>query len=142
MYKRDLQKQLRLQMSYLISAFFMRGQELCYFYDADSKQWNHTKGVQRISATATFLDDKATSLWVAGGSGHDTLDTSQLLNLTTKLWKRSFRLPLETYGHCMVKINSTTVFLIGGGNNEHGSNKTYFVHILDGGKVIEGIFLF
>jgi hypothetical protein len=75
----------------------------------------------RISAAAAQLQDG--KLLVTGGLG----SASNAEILTGVGWEIIIPLvPVNILTHCMVTVNSTTVMVIGGYQNEHNSGKTFY----------------
>jgi hypothetical protein len=79
----------------------------------------------RVRAAAAQLQDG--TLLVTGGydvSG-SSLNSAELL--TEEGWETNIiSLPVTIFGHCMVTVNSTTVMVIGGVQNDQRSGKTFY----------------
>merc|ERR1711892_1299874 len=88
-------------------------QSSCYLLGRDGS-WVTSSSqmtVQRSWSAAAKLGD---SWWVTGGyDEHGNVLTSTEV-LTGNTWLSSTPLPTPVYGHCMVKINSSHVFIAGG----------------------------
>ena len=63
-----------------------------------------------------------------GSSGSGDLSSSEQLDPKSLQWNTIFPLPEQSYGHCVVSINATTILIIGGGMTTEGSDKTFFFH--------------
>ena len=64
----------------------------------------------------------------SGSSGDSSLGSSEQLDPNSLEWNSGFPLPENSYGHCVVSINDTTILIIGGGTKAAGSTKTFFFH--------------
>ena len=80
---------------------------------------------------------------MTGGSGINpsgSLNTTEQLDPKSLQWNTIFPLPEQSYGHCVVSINATTILIIGGGRLE-GSDRTFFFHYdSNGGKYTASFF--
>ena len=64
--------------------------------------------------------------WITGGKLSNTrTDTTEIVSLTES--KVGVTLPFSVYKHCLVKVNSSTIVLIGGWNGRT-SGETWFFH--------------
>jgi hypothetical protein len=79
----------------------------------------------RLEAAAVQLQDG--KLLVTGGLDGSGISLSSAEMLTKVGWERNIpSLPVTIFRHCMVTVNSTTVMVIGGGQNEQRSGKTFY----------------
>jgi N-acetylneuraminic acid mutarotase len=86
-------------------------------YSLKNKEWvsSYSMNSARAFAAAAQLQDG--KLLVSGGSiGSDQLNSTEVLS--EEGWEKNAPfLPVSIEGHCMVQINSTTVMIIGGSQN-------------------------
>ena len=69
------------------------------------------------------------TMWVTGGEDENFIDlrSTEFVDPTSRTVRPGPKLPKETYAHCLVKINSSTVMLIGGHSDSMGlTNKIWF----------------
>ncbi len=77
----------------------------------------------RYAAAAAQLEDG--KLFVTGGWNNGRLNSAEIL--TEQGWESNIpSLPVTIADHCMVKVNSTTVIVIGGHQNDQISGKTFY----------------
>ena len=92
----------------------------CFRFDRNGSSLL-TKMTRAFHYAASTVLDRDT-LWMTGG-----YTTVSFLRDTTEFVKLDGtsvpgpRLPFETFGHCMVKVNESLVVMIGGWNNDDGS---------------------
>ncbi len=103
------------------------GQEKkCFSYKGASWQESAPLKTGRIyssSSLSPFLQNPH-SLLVVGGGG----DVNTLEHFSVNDWRMDLpKLPVTIQYGCMIKINSTTVMVIGGNQNKQISDKTFFL---------------
>ncbi len=95
-------------------------------YSLENNKWVSSASMnsQRSSAAAVQLKDG--KLLVTGGYRSSAfLNSAEML--TEEGWESNIpALPVTIYGHCMVTVNSTTVMVIGGVQNNPYSGKTFY----------------
>ncbi len=104
----------------------------CYILRNDS--WIETyplsdsKAYMAISPSPFLDDDESNRFFISGGFNRIELDTLEVL--TKNGWEDIKQdLPVNVSRHCMVLLNQTTVFVIGGYNRETlFSNEAYFLN--------------
>jgi hypothetical protein len=81
----------------------------------------------RVDAAAAQLQDG--KLLVTGGGDASASSLKSAEMLIEEGWESNIpSLPVTTYAHCMVNVNSTTVMVIGGTQNSQGySGKTFYL---------------
>jgi hypothetical protein len=80
--------------------------------------------VRAFAAAAQLKDGK---LIVTGGWDDSVSFLNSAEMLTEEGWESNIpSLPVTIYGHCMVTVNSTTVMVIGGYQNDYYSGKTFY----------------
>ena len=79
----------------------------------------------RLDSHSVVLDTG--ELWITGGSKSGVhFDDTEIVSLTEI--KSGPTLPEPVDGHCLVKINSTTIALLTGHWSGPNTNKTWFIH--------------
>jgi hypothetical protein len=95
-------------------------------YSLDNNKWGSSASMNsaRVNAAAAQLTDGR--LLVTGGrDGSNVLNSAEVL--TKKGWESNIpSLPVGIWYHCMVTVNSTTVMVIGGYQNNQLSGKTFY----------------
>jgi hypothetical protein len=82
------------------------------------------KSVRFRAAAAQLQNGK---LLVTGGFDESDLDLNSAEMFTEEGWESNIpSLPVTISGHCMVTVNSTTVMVIGGRQNDQISGKTFY----------------
>ena len=96
----------------------------CYSYIHDS--WQATSLAENrtyaAAAPSPFPEDPF-SLVIVGGK------TNSSIYLSNDIWIENMPDLVKLNHHCVVKINSTTIMVIGGYHNDKRSNKTYILDI-------------
>ena len=83
---------------------------------------------KRAASSSIAIDED--SLWITGGVNDDGhLKTTEFVNIKTLSSIPGPDLPIELAGHCMVKLNQTTVIVIGGENDNGIVDKTFLYNI-------------
>ena len=95
-------------------------------YSLQNSEWvslDSMTSVRYNAAAAQFQDRK---LLVTGGyNGSEDLNTAEMFSEVG--WESNIpSLPVTIFDHCMVTINSSTVLVIGGSQNQITSRKTFF----------------
>ena len=92
---------------------------------------------ERRSASSVVLNQSR--LWVTGGyiGNWNKLNTSQFLSLDQPPEKGP-DLPFAVSCHCMVQVDSETIYLIGGFQNGEKSNKTWIINPKKNFQIREG----
>jgi hypothetical protein len=98
-------------------------------YSLENNEWVSSASMNsvRVLAAAAQLQDG--KLLVTGGfDGSDLFVLNSAEMLTEEGWESNIPfLPVTIGGHCMVTVNSTTVMVIGGGQNgQDYSGKTFY----------------
>ena len=98
-------------------------------YSLKNKEWvsSYSMNSARVAAAAAQLQDS--KLFVSGGIiGSDSLNSTE--ELTEEGWRKNTPfLPVSIASHCMVQINSTTVMIIGGSQNQEYKANTFYLNI-------------
>ena len=84
----------------------------------------------RANADSVVLNDENGSrLWIIGG-GHDTgeFNSTEFIELTSDIAIKGPELPFTITKHCVVQVNSTAIFLIGGQLNGTLTNRTWIIN--------------
>ena len=87
----------------------------CYLYQKDGKLKTHFKvlnGDRKGSASAYVPN---IGWWFTGGIESSSGSTSEIINIDSLTSETGPNLPSELSRHCMVQINETHTFVIGGG---------------------------
>ena len=80
-------------------------------------------GQKRSRAASVVI---GTQLWVVGGIGGNTnLDSTEFVNPANGSVEPGPDLPKESYAHCLVRTNTTTVMFIGGSPDPQDKTWTY-----------------
>jgi hypothetical protein len=99
-------------------------------FSFEEKEWIHLASLNTKRHFAAIspspYPSKFQKVFVTGGlNGDSKLKTTEVL--TEQGWKTLAQsLPVTVYGHCSVLVNSTTVMIIGGRQNDSTSPNTYF----------------
>jgi hypothetical protein len=94
-------------------------------YSLENNEWVSSASMKSVRATAATAQLQNGKLFVTGGYGHSNLNSAEIL--TENGWESNIpSLPVTIYHHCMVPVNSTTVMVIGGGQNGQISGKTFY----------------
>ncbi len=95
-------------------------------YSLENNQWISTGRLNsvRSGAAAVQLQD-GKILLTGGNNASDAINSVEML--TEDGWDSQIpSLPVTVYNHCMVAVNSTTVMVIGGIQNNEFSEKTFY----------------
>ncbi len=96
-------------------------------YSLENNEWVSSASMYSLrssAAAAQFQDGKILVTGGFGGSG-SILNSAEML--TEEGWENNIpSLPVTIAAHCMVTINSTTVMVIGGWQNDLISRKTFY----------------
>jgi hypothetical protein len=96
-------------------------------FSLEGTEWINTSSLNSgrywVAVSPSPYPKKNQKLFVTGGLfNNNTVEV-----LTQPGWKTSLQtLPVKIYGHCSVLVNSTTVMVIGGRQNDVISSNTYF----------------
>ncbi len=85
--------------------------------------------IRRVAAASLFpnLTTSSTKLVVTGGQISSLSSSNTVEVLTPNGWETlPESLPVQIYFHCSVLVNSTTVMIIGGVQNDFTSSNTYY----------------
>ncbi len=95
-------------------------------YSLENNKWVSSASMNSVRKSAAAAQLRDGKLLVTGGfDGFDFNNSAEVL--TEEGWENNIpSLPVTSYGHCMVTVNSTTVMVIGGGLNEDYSEKTFY----------------
>jgi hypothetical protein len=96
-------------------------------YSLENNEWVSSAGMNSVRVGAAAAKLKDGKLLVTGGyvSYSSSLKGAEIL--TEDGWESNIpSLPVTIYGHCMVTVNSTTVMVIGGQQNDQFSGKTFY----------------
>jgi hypothetical protein len=96
-------------------------------YSLENNEWVSSasmKSVRAYAAAAQLKDGKLLATGGLDGSG-SSLNSAEML--TEEGWESNIpSLPVTIRAHCMVTVNSTTVMVIGGYQNDWYSGKTFY----------------
>ncbi len=101
-------------------------------YSLENNEWVSSDSMNsvRFYGAADQLQDG--NFLVTGGVGSDILNSAEIL--TENGWESKIpSLTVTIYDHCMVTVNSTTVMVIGGIQNNQISGKTFYFNFGDDG---------
>ena len=91
----------------------------------------------RHSAFATKLNESM--LWITGGFDEDEVITNSTEFVTVNSSVPGPFMNITLADHCVVKINESFILMIGGDAKDYGKqNKTWFVDLKNGFKMVEG----
>ena len=92
----------------------------------ENNQWVSLPSINSVRSSAAAAQLKDGKLIVTGGyDSFASLNSAELL--TEEGWERNIpSLPVIIQAHCMVTVNSTTVMVISGGQNQLYSGKTFY----------------
>ncbi len=98
-------------------------------YSLETNEWVSSASMNSVRSSAAAAQLKDGKLLVTGGYDGSDLNSAEML--TEEGWESNIpSLPVAIYGHCMVTVNSSTVMVIGGWQNEwqngQYSGKTFF----------------
>jgi hypothetical protein len=95
-------------------------------YSLENNEWVFSASMNSVRVNAAAAQLKYGKLLVTGGhDGSAHLSSAEML--TEEGWESNIpSLPVTISAHCMVTINSTTVMVIGGYQNDQRSGKTFF----------------
>jgi len=100
-------------------------QSSCYLLGQDGS-WVTSSSQMTVERQWPAAVELGETWWVTGGAdasiNHELSSTEEL---TGNTWHISTPLPTPLYGHCMVKINSSHVFIAGGYDGNGYSTATY-----------------
>ena len=89
----------------------------------------------------------ARKIWIVGGTS-DIFDTSKASNSSEFIDSAEYSvskgpdLPFTIHSHCMLKLNETEIYIIGGRQNGKIANKTWIVDPKNDFHITEGIVFF
>jgi N-acetylneuraminic acid mutarotase len=96
-------------------------------FSLDNNKWvlaGSRNSAKTSAASAQFQDGQ---LIVTGGQTSSLDNLNSVYMLTEEGWKSTIpSLPVTMVDHCMVTVNSTTVMVIGGWQNDEYSGKTFY----------------
>ena len=90
---------------------------------------------KRYRASCVILNNK--TAWVVGGILAKSSTSTELLSINEGAIKGP-DLPFEIWGHCMIKYDENSIYIIGGQQNKSVSNKTWIADSSNGFKIREG----
>ncbi len=96
-------------------------------YSLENSQWVSSASMNSVRADAAAAQLKDGRLLVTGGwdDSFSSLNSAEIL--TEEGWESNIpSLPVPILDHCMVTVNSTTVMVIGGIQNDEYSGKTFY----------------
>merc|ERR1711892_389549 len=91
-------------------------QSSCYLLGKDGS-WVTTSSQMSVERAHPAAAQLGETWWVTGGYGQFSNTLSSTEVLTGNTWLSSTPLPTKAWGHCMVQINSSHVFIAGGTGN-------------------------
>ncbi len=102
----------------------------CYTYNTSSwvSSFKLLEGLTNFAIVSSPYPNS--TVFISGGqiSGSNSNNSELLLSSG---WTKSVpQIPLQLFGHCLVKINSTTVMLIAGSQSSGLSNLTYLLNVV------------
>ncbi len=96
-------------------------------YSLENNEWVSSASMNSVRVAAAAAKLKDGKLLVTGGYGGSLYSLNSAEMLTEEGWESYIpSLPVTIYGHCMVTVNSTTVMVIGGVQNDQRSGKTFY----------------
>ncbi len=96
-------------------------------YSLENNEWVSSASMKSVRSSAAAAQLKDGNLLVTGGFDASFSDLNSAEMLTKEGWESNIpALPVTIYGHCMVTVNSTTVMVIGGQQNDQRSGKTFY----------------
>jgi hypothetical protein len=94
-------------------------------YSLENKEWVSSASMNSVRSFAAAAQLQDGRLLLTGGSNGTGLNSAELL--TKEGWESNIPSLPVTFGfHCMVTVNSTTVMVIGGAQNNEYSGKTFY----------------
>ena len=120
----------------VIATMTKRGPMLCggfpsngTCYTLSSEQWIKSSSMLERRDYGAASVRINSGLWVTGGrniiENIGTRRTTEIYNEDGNTWSQSVDLPIEVRNHCLVKINSSHVFMTGGFNSRGFVERTY-----------------
>ncbi len=95
-------------------------------FSLENNEWVSSDSMNSVRYYAAAIQLQDGKLLVTGGWNRSTKFNSAEM-LTEEGWKNNIpSLPVTIDEHCMVTVNSTTVMVIGGGQNGEYSGKTFY----------------
>ena len=92
----------------------------------ENNEWVSSASMNSIRSSAAAAQLPDGKLLVTGGQDASFFDLNSAEMLTEEGWESNIpSLPVTIAAHCMVTVNSTTVMVIGGYQNEKISGKTF-----------------
>jgi hypothetical protein len=97
---------------------------MCYYLE--NNEWVSSASMNSVRGCAAAAQLQDGKLLVTGGhDGSASLNSSEML--TEEGWESNIpSLPVNIHRHCMVTVNSTTVMVISGWQNNRYSGKTFY----------------
>merc|ERR1712179_251919 len=108
---------------------FIGSSSACYLL-GNNGTWVETKHMNSPRSTPAAVEVDG-GWWVTGGSGESYEKLSSTEIWDGENWKNSVDLPKPLSGHCLVKINSSHVFLTAGYTNGSASTASYIYNGVD-----------
>ncbi len=95
-------------------------------YSLENNEWVSSGSMNSVSAYVGAAQLQDGTLLVTGGwNGQESLNVTEML--TEGGWESNIpSLPVTIYAHCIVSVNSTTVMVIGGNQNDKTEGKTFY----------------
>ncbi len=109
------------------------GNDLCDCYALQSQIWTKISSLNQCrgypSSALVSLEQEKEVLMITGGFGQSgVLKSVESFDGTDWEQGQLPELPNGVYDHCLVKINATTLLLIGGAETSGATAKTHFFH--------------
>jgi hypothetical protein len=96
-------------------------------FSLEKNEWVSLASMNSVRVAAAAAQLKDGKLLVTGGYDGTLFSLNSADMLTEEGWESNIpSLPVAIYGHCMVTVNSSTVMVIGGYQNDQISGKTFF----------------
>jgi hypothetical protein len=96
-------------------------------YSLENNEWVSSDSMNSLRIYAAAAQLKDGNLLVTGGFDESGSPFNSAEMLTEEGWESNIpSLPVSIAAHCMVTVNSTTVMVIGGGQNIQCSGKTFY----------------
>jgi hypothetical protein len=95
-------------------------------YSLENNEWVYSVSMNSVRGDAAAAQLKDAKLLVTGGfDGYALLKSAEML--TEEGWENNIpALPVTIFRHCMITVNSTTVMVISGTQNNHISGKSFY----------------
>jgi N-acetylneuraminic acid mutarotase len=106
---------------------FQNGANSNKCYSLENNEWISSASMNSVRAYAAAAQLQDGKLLVTGGYDGSGSYLNSAEMLTEEGWESNIpSLPVTIYYHCMVTVNSTTVMVIGGVQNDQISGKTFY----------------